>query len=465
MIKLINVSEEMNKFYLKKVVVSKNIIDDLREKKKKNIDRLREGIRKYNEENKTDYKMLENIEQGSVAMNTMVQNEDQDYDLDVAIVFDKDKFNIGTTEAKNIFVEMVKKETASFNKEPEKLTNCIRIYYEIGYHLDFALFRCDGVNYEHCGSEWRDRNPRETNNWFREKNVNNKLRKYTRLLKFFCKSIDYCDMPGGLITTILVEEALRFTTENSLIDKYFISICNYICDKLSVSYEIINPITGKPITFNQSDENKVKNLYNRLKTKIDEYNAMIKNNDTKDKHIDFWEAFFKNDYWESITLENRAGISDEDVYEDNEEKIENFYPIKYSILPINIIIKCQKVLQLGQNPLGLTYENAREDEKFNLSQQKYRMLKFSVEVPSIISAPYKVIWKVKNNGANAFKQNSLRGEIYYSNIRNGADLVTAENANTRYEPISFAGNHYVECYIIKNNVCLAKKRYDVTLIN
>ena len=39
------------------------------------------------------------------------------------------------------------------------------------------------------------------------------------------------------------------------------------------------------------------------------------------------------------------------------------------------------------------------------------------------------------------------------------------NGNKRYERISFVGHHYVECYIVKNNIVVNKDRFLVNLID
>jgi hypothetical protein len=110
--------------------------------------------------------------------------------------------------------------------------------------------------------------------------------------------------------------------------------------------------------------------------------------------------------------------------------------------------------------LVLTHINCNENETFKLSQTIYKKLKFSVDISSPISLPNNVLWKVKNNGVNAIKGNSLRGHIYFGNDEGLVDNI---NSKERYEPIAFAGNHYVECYIIKNNRCIAKKKYSVKI--
>jgi hypothetical protein len=47
---------------------------------------MKDGLKEYNEEKKTSYKIAEDRIQGSMAMHTITQNDEKDYDIDVGIV-------------------------------------------------------------------------------------------------------------------------------------------------------------------------------------------------------------------------------------------------------------------------------------------------------------------------------------------------------------------------------------------
>ena len=215
-----NLNGKFNTFYGKHVVLPKKEKDSLFEKKNLNINRLKEGLKEYNQEKGTSYKLSEEaIVQGSMAMATVTQNESNDYDIDVAIVFEKDQLPPGTTATKNMIVNALKRKCKNFKKEPTAKTNCVRIEYQEGYHIDFAIYRRykknesdDTYTYEHCGSEWRERNPRAITKWFLDANTekNYQLREVVRLLKMFSKSRDgWVNMPGGLIQSVLADEKFQ----------------------------------------------------------------------------------------------------------------------------------------------------------------------------------------------------------------------------------------------------------------
>ena len=88
-----DVSKEFRKFYKNYVVLQSEKQQNLRDKKDLNIKRLEDGLVLYNEEKGTSYAIAEKRVQGSMAMATVVQNDSNDYDIDVAIVFDRS--NIG----------------------------------------------------------------------------------------------------------------------------------------------------------------------------------------------------------------------------------------------------------------------------------------------------------------------------------------------------------------------------------
>ena len=69
--------------------------------------------------------------------------------------------------------------------------------------------------------------------------------------------------------------------------------------------------------------------------------------------------------------------------------------------------------------------------------------------------PYTVYWKVKNRGNVAKSKDMIRGELTPSRI--------PENALFHYEETEFNGDHFVECFIIKNGVCIARNKIKVPI--
>jgi hypothetical protein len=85
--------------------------------------------------------------------------------------------------------------------------------------------------------------------------------------------------------------------------------------------------------------------------------------------------------------------------------------------------------------------------------KRKRDLAFSIE-ECTVPEPFDVKWKVKNTGAEAARLGQLRGHI----------LNDAGNRE-RTESTRYWGNHYVQCYIIKNGVCVAVDHLEVPIGN
>lgn len=65
--------------------------------------------------------------------------------------------------------------------------------------------------------------------------------------------------------------------------------------------------------------------------------------------------------------------------------------------------------------------------------------------------PYSIYWKIRNVGVEAEKRNCIRGQIKRT------------NSSIQREHTDFQGEHYAECYLVKNDVCVAKAHIDVPI--
>ena len=81
--------------------------------------------------------------------------------------------------------------------------------------------------------------------------------------------------------------------------------------------------------------------------------------------------------------------------------------------------------------------------------QRSKSLDFYIEYCDV-EKPYDIYWKVRNVGEEARKRNDIRGEI-------------VKGGEKHHECSQFHGSHYVECYIVKENVCVAKSRISVPI--
>lgn len=454
-----DMSKKFLNFYGEKVVLKKKDKTFLIERKRLNVNRLKEGLEEYNAEYKTNYKLAEEaIVQGSVAMSTVTQNESNDYDIDVAIVFEKDQLPEGTIATKNMVVNALRRKTKNFKEEPTAKTNCVRIEYQEGYHIDFAIYRRykendsdDEYTYEHCGSMWRKRDPRKITDWFLEENKkkNYKLREVVRLLKMFCKSRDFWkSMPGGLVQSVLANEAFQ---QYERMDECFYYTLKAIRDRLKEGdIKALNPIdSSMSLLLVKNDDIKMINLLNRLDANLSKLDILFEDNCTDKQAIEAWETFFNHSFWTeqkegiSKSAESFSYVPEAVVYfRETEEFIQNKFPLNYNPR-YEVSLDCRVVR--SNETVGWLRNMMSKREVLYPQSELYFLAKTNVP------APFRVFWKVKNRGDIAKQNDMIRGQIIET------------DKLTHYEKTSFKGNHYVECYIVKNGECVVKGRIDVDI--
>ena len=450
-----DLSSKFNTFYNDHVVLPKTEQDKLHDKKLLNIQRLKDGLKEYNEENKTSYSIVETCVQGSMAMATVVQNEDHDYDIDVAIVFKKsDLGSKGAQATRNMVANALRRKTKQFNAEPEVKTSCVRVKYADGYHIDFAVYRkyYDVWNacwvYEHAGSDWTQRELKGLSEWFKTQNdaSDGKLRKVVRLSKMFCKSrVSWKNMPSGLLQTVLCDEKLQDSHDR--IDELFYYTMKEIVNRLETDITVTAPVDdGRDLTPRKSDTKKMTNWKNRLKSKLEDLDVLFKEDCTKADALQAWYGFFNHDFWneqvaETSSYSAKLVLKSVRTFIDTEQFIEDLYPINLSY---RCSVSCH-VNGNGWRPKPLS--------EFLQILKRYLPHNFEIRCVMVYTdcpQPYRVFWKVKNVGPEAERRNQIRGEI-------------EEKGNSIVEHSNFFGNHYIECYIVKNGVCVARTRIDVPI--
>lgn len=450
-----DMSSKFNTFYSSYVVLPQKEQDELHNKKNLNVQRLKDGLKEYNTEFGTSYSVVETCVQGSVAMSTVVQNEENDYDIDVAVVFDKSALgDKGAQAARNMVANALKRKTKQFIAEPEEKTSCVRVQYADGYHIDFAVYRREwddwsqSYKYEHAGSDWTERELRGLTEWFKNQNNDSdgKLRKVVRLSKMFCKSREsWKNMPSGLLQTVLCDEKLQ--TSYDRIDELLYYTMKEIVDRLESDTTVSAPVdNGRDLTPRQSDLQKMTNWKNRLKSKLEDLEVLFKDDCSKDDAIQVWYGFFNHDYWsEQVTTESFtvAPVQKPVIrsFTETEEFIEDLYSVD---LRYTCSVSC-----------SVTGDGWREKplHEFLSRFRKFIPHHFTVKCNLVYTncpGDYRVLWKVKNVGPEAERKNCLRGQI-------------RDRGKKISEPTSFFGNHYIECYIVKNNVCVAKTRVNVPI--
>lgn len=448
-----DLSSKFNTFYRDYVVLPGDKQQDLRDKKTLNIDRLKSGLAAYNDANDTDYKVAETRVQGSVAMHTVVQNDENDYDIDVAIIFDKENLNGATAiGARRLVRDALQLKAGQFKYTPDLKTNCVRIRYSDGYHVDFAVYRSykedgsDEYKYEHAGgNDWSPRDPAAITAWFtaEDKETDWELKKIVRLSKMFCKSHGWKNMPGGLIQSVVIDE--KYSSDYDRIDERFYYTMAAVRDRLKISTEVYNP-TDPDLSLNTATNHyeKMDKWLNRLDSKLADLDVLFNDGCSYHEAVNAWNKFFDHKYWSDLINELAFVTKSEHrntySFTNTEESIED------QEIGINEQYSASIRCEVSRNGFRKTELNEFLDK-----YKKFKwLLPHGLEIDFYASTdapkPYDVWWKIRNVGLEAERRNRIRGQI------------EKKYGTHKHEESQFRGPHFVECYIIKNGQCVASCR-------
>lgn len=320
---MIDCSKEIISFYNNKVALPEKVKSEMRTRKDINRGRLKKGLKD------SDPRPVGMWTQGSYAMHTMVQSEDNDFDIDDGVYFKAEDLNLGTPKeltpyfAKSMVCDALK--YSALKTPPEIKENCVRVNYTEGYHIDIPVYRIinQGENNEYyelaSSSGWKKSDPRAVTRWFNKEvkdqspdNTNGQqLRRIVRLLKDMVKKTlkPYEEKPSGFLISKLVTEV--FEAHKDRDDKALYYTMKNIRDRLNDSLEVDHPIIVEKITSGPNDQ-----AANVLKVQINtalETLEVIFNIKDKNKTLKAWgDVFIEHTHFTDESKNDDIGVKSND---------------------------------------------------------------------------------------------------------------------------------------------------------
>jgi hypothetical protein len=442
---MFNMHKEINEFHNRHVRLGYDEKKKLAGYRDTNLERLNLGLDKLGEEDGNEYAHpTRTCNQGSYAMHTLNQHSENDYDIDVAIIFNKADLPSTSLGARKHIEAAAQKGGGNFKRPPEARTNAVTVWYAEGYHVDLAVYREyedeSGVTIvEHAGADWVARDPMEITNWFnrlvRELSPPGDLgaaveagqmRRIVRLLKAFAKCRDDWNLPGGLIISVLVAECYCPDHNRGDVSLYHTMVAIY--NRLFNNVSVLNPVdSSQPLTDKPKYINQVKNFRECLGDAIEKLQVLFHYDCTYEEAADAWYWVFQHDFWTDLV---------EEAVVKAERK------------------RLKEALVLGE--LEIRAEVAREEGGVIVRQhmsgggiQPGWHLRFSV-VRTTENPPYQVRWIVKNHGADAEEADDLGPRI------DGDGSSTVQWEHTQYQ-----GNHIMTCELHRDGIILARAQHIV----
>lgn len=303
-------SKDVRAFHNDQVTLSKNEQDKMCARRDANRKRVRNGLN-----NASKPAPLEFVKQGSYAMKTMVWNAELDYDIDDGVYFRKEDLvgpqggQMTPRQSREMVRDAV--DDGSFKTGPEVRTNCVRVHYDAGFHVDLPVYRkvveenifgVEEVHYElAAGCTWTRSDARDVNDWYEDKRRNSadgtQLRRVNRELKKFSKSrTSWGDRTlTGFAISVLTTE--RFSAASNREDEALYHTIKGIRDRLNWDLEIKHPVTPGGWLTNGSDDAKSKFFLEKLQTAVADLQPLFEPDCTREKALKCWDKVFNTTFF------------------------------------------------------------------------------------------------------------------------------------------------------------------------
>lgn len=331
----------------------------------------------------------------------------------------------------------------TYSSSDIKVDRCVVTVKFSDSHIDVQpVFEIENQDYKYPDTygdgSWKITKPRKEMIAMGEfgENKNRNLRRLCKMTRSWKNKHGVC-MSGLLIDTLaynfLKSIADYDSTSFACYDEMCRDFFKYLYDQPKEQKEYGALGSKQRVKVRKSFKRKAKKAYDLACEAIDVTSDKIKH--------DKWRDIFGKEFPKYESEEKEARSINEN-YSNTEEFIETLYQVD---IRYDLKIDCE-VKQSGFREGSL-----RDFLQRKVGLKPFKSLKFFIE-RNEVPHPYEIKWKVTNRGEQAIKRNCIRGQI-----------INGEGSGVRNENTSFKGSHFVECYIIKNNVVVAKDVIDVPI--
>jgi len=411
---------------------------------------------------------LDVIPAGSWAHRTIIKPvaDTDEFDGDV-LLFVKEQTDWQPKEyIENLYSAFRDSET--YKPKAQKKTRCVRIDYAGDFHVDVVPYlERSGNHYitnrlepedegrfelsdPEAFSAWIDERQRQTNNHF-IKVV--RLMKYLRDYKntFTCKSIILTTLLGDVVAGIegTMNPSL-YADVPSTLNTLMTELAKSLPDSMPA---IMDPAqTGENFSDRYQDNWNYVNFRSKIVFYADKIRQAYEEDTDREKSISLWQDVFGSGFKPGSLKKSSSVVTFRaSVPWDGEQFIEQD-PFKFPTalqptMKVDINCRCTgtKIDQITRRNGFRQFELSKNGNRV----PKNRNLRFTAVTN--VPPPYRLFWKVRNGGSEAAGKDELRGEIREGDAGSGV----------KTESTSYAGTHFVECYVVKDGVVVAKNRHTV----
>jgi len=321
-----NCHKEVLEYHNDYVTLSQSERNKMKDRRNANRNRINKNL------DNEDPKPIGFQTQGSYSMLTMVLDQHNDYDIDDGIYYNKEDLvgsrggELTPRQAKKIVCDAA--QDNSFKRAPEIRTNCVRVYYNDGSHVDIPVYRKyveedfwgeEKEIFEIAGATWKQSDPKSVTGWFKDNNISQspdatngrQMRRIVRLLKRFSRSRESWKsrIASGFVITALVVECYKADAERD--DKALYDTMKSIHDRLVYDLEVNHPVLDEALTTG-ADDAKTKFLREKLKGTLNRFDELFDSSCDDATALEVWGGVFSSGFFfdkaKEAREENKAEI-------------------------------------------------------------------------------------------------------------------------------------------------------------
>ena len=314
-------SKDICAYHNQDVTLPKTEQDRMRNRRNANRDRLRKGLEKAGKPAPIEF-----VAQGSYAMKTMVRDPDNDYDIDDGVYFRKEDL-VGPRGAEMTSLQARQRvrdavDDGRFKQAPGVRSNCVRVYYEAGYHVDLPVYRRvmtstvfgEETHYELAASSgWKRSDARDVTDWYEDKRAKSadgrQLRRINRDLKKYARSRHSwrASILSGFGISVLVIEWFR---HNDREDRALYDIMVAIRERLNWNLQVAHPVTPGDHITNGAEDAMARSFRDKLTDAIDTLQPLFRTDCTREQALKCWDKVFATTFFsERFESEQRASVT------------------------------------------------------------------------------------------------------------------------------------------------------------
>ena len=318
---MIDCAKDVRAYHNQDVTLPESEQDKMRDRRDANRRRLRKGL-----DNASKPKPIEFVSQGSYAMKTMIRDPDNDYDIDDGVYFRKEDLvgergaEMTSLQARQMVRDAV--DDGKFKQAPEVRSNCVRVLYKAGYHVDLPVYRRvvtsttsgDVTHYELAASSgWKRSDARDVSKWYEDERAKSddsqQLRRINRHLKKYARSRQSwrSGILSGFGISVLVVERFRHHERE---DRALCDTMVAIRDRLNWNLEVAHPVTPGDYITSGTDDARARSFRDKLIDAIDALQPLFDADCTRERALKCWDKVFATTFFsERLEDEKRASVA------------------------------------------------------------------------------------------------------------------------------------------------------------